>query len=474
MNISTWCLSLTVAVLVGATYCLPLFAQAQEKLGLKVYSEPMKRYVVTLGQSILINTTDAIQQISLAQPDIADSVLLSPKQVYVIGKSLGTTNLTLWDSKGNVSVLDVEVTPNIVGLKQKLREIMPSEQIGVTAAQDGLTLFGNVSSAARLDQALALAELFAPEKITNLMQVSGVHQVMLEVRVAEMSSTLTKRLGINFTALTGGTFFGLNLFNNLVSIDEGVFGPGSSTLDLILSSSINSILQFDAGNVTVTGFIDALKEDGLIKILAEPTLVALSGQEASFLAGGEFPVPVPQGDGNVTIEFRSFGVALSFVPTVLSPDKISVQVTPEVSELDFTNAVTLAGTRVPGLTLRRASTAIELADGQSFAIAGLLREQVREVVAKFPILGEIPILGALFRSSSFERGETELIIIVTPRLVQPLDMAKQTLPTDAYIEPNDVEFFLFGKLQGAGPKEGRQGKLDGAFGYITTDSGAAR
>lgn len=474
MNRLTRYFGFTVAVLLFMTCFFTNSAQAQSKLGLKVYSEPMQRYVVTMGQSILINTTSAIRQISLAAPEIADSVLLSPKQFYVIGKTIGTTNLTLWDSQNNVTVLDIEVTPDIVGLKAKLQEIMPSERIGVTAARDGLTLFGDISSSARLTQALSLAELFAPEKVTNLMQVSGVHQVMLEVRVAEMSSTLTKRLGINFTALTGGTFFGLNLFNDLVSIDEVLFGPGSSSLDLTISSSINSLLQFEADDVTVTGFIDALKADGIIKILAEPTLVALSGQEASFLAGGEFPVPVPQGDGNVTIQFRSFGVALSFTPTVLSPDKISIQVAPEVSELDFTTAVTLAGTRVPGLTLRRASTVIELGDGQSFAIAGLLQERVREVVSKFPILGEIPILGALFRSSSFERGETELVIIVTPRLVKPLDMAKQPLPTDAYIEPNDVEFFFFGKLQGEGPKEGRQGKLDGTFGYISTDSGATR
>lgn len=471
MNASTQCLSLTVAVLLGVTCCLTSSVQGQSTLGLKVHSEPMQRYTVTLGQSILISTMSAIQQISLAQPEVADSVLLSPRQVYVIGKSLGTTNLTLWDSRENVSVLDIEVTPNIVGLKEKLREIMPAEQIGVTAAHDGLTLFGSVSSSARLDQALALAELFAPKKITNLMQVSGVHQVMLEVRVAEMASSLTKRLGVNFGAIGSNNFFGVGLINNLISIP---LEPPALISPFEISDSINNILRFEAGNVSVTGFIDALKEDGLVKILAEPTLVALSGQEASFLAGGEFPVPVPQGDGNVTIEFRSFGVALSFTPTVLSPDKISVQVAPEVSELDFTSAVTLAGTLVPGLTIRRASTVVELADGQSFAIAGLLREQVREVVSKFPVLGEIPVLGALFRSSSFERGETELIIIVTPRLVKPLEVANLPLPTDAYIEPNDVEFFLFGKLQGTGPKEGRQGKLDGAFGYITTDSGVTR
>ncbi len=460
---------LTVVMFAVVLFGLALSAQAQPKL--EVQTQPMARYSVAMGQSILINTTNAVRQVSLAAPEIADSVLLSSRQIYVIGKKIGTTTLTLWDSGNNVSVLDIEVTPDIVGFKEKLWEILPLEKtsIGVTAANGGITLFGKVSSTANMDQALALAELFAPEQVTNLMQVGGVNQVMLEVRVAEMQSTLTKRLGINFTAFTDGRFFGLNLFSDLVGIGSllNTGRPGPLALEGVISSSINSILQFDAGDVTVTGFIDALKSDGLIKILAEPTLVALSGHEAKFLAGGEFPIIVPQNENQVTIEFRSFGVALGFTPTVLSADHISIQVSPEVSELDFTNAVQLAGFSVPALTLRRASTVVELADGQSFVIAGLLQEDIREVVSKFPILGSIPVLGALFRSSSFEREETELVIIVTPRLVKPLDVAAQPLPTDAYVEPNDIEFYLFGKLQGQGPKERRQGKLDGAFGYIT-------
>ncbi|PON19410.1 pilus assembly protein CpaC [Candidatus Entotheonella serta] len=460
---------LTVVMFAVVLCGLALSAQAQPKL--EVQTQPMARYSVAMGQSVLINTTNAVRQVSLAAPEIADSVLLSSRQIYVIGKKIGTTTLTLWDSGNNVSVLDIEVTPDIVGFKEKLWEILPLEKtsIGVTAANGGITLFGKVSSTANMDQALALAELFAPEQVTNLMQVGGVNQVMLEVRVAEMQSTLTKRLGINFTAFTDGRFFGLNLFSDLVGIGSllNTGRPGPPALEGVISSSINSILQFDAGDVTVTGFIDALKSDGLIKILAEPTLVALSGHEAKFLAGGEFPIIVPQNENQVTIEFRSFGVALGFTPTVLSADHISIQVSPEVSELDFTNAVQLAGFSVPALTLRRASTVVELADGQSFVIAGLLQEDIREVVSKFPILGNIPVLGALFRSSSFEREETELVIIVTPRLVKPLDVAAQPLPTDAYVEPNDIEFYLFGKLQGQGPKERRQGKLDGAFGYIT-------
>ena len=306
---------------------------------------------------------------------MADSILLSARQVSIIGKQIGKTTLTLWDSQERVSIVDIEVLPDIVRIKERLSEILPSEPIRVSAAHDGLTLYGNVSSASNLKQALAIAERFAPEKVVNLMQVSGVHQVMLEVRIAEMSSSLTKRLGINFGAVASSSFFGVSLLNNLINL-----APEPLVTPLASRRPINSLFRFNAGDMTITGFLDALKEDGLVKILAEPTLVTISGQEASFLAGGEFPFTVPDTDGTVTIEFRSFGVALSFTPTVLSPDKISVQVAPEVSELDFANAVTLSGTRVPSLTIRRASTVVELGDGQSFAIAGLLQERVREVI----------------------------------------------------------------------------------------------
>jgi pilus assembly protein CpaC len=221
------------------------------------------------------------------------------------------------------------------------------------------------------------------------------------------------------------------------------------------------------GGASWTTFVDALKSDGLIKILAEPTLIALSGQNAYFLAGGEFPVPVPQGLGTVAIEYKNFGVGLSFTPTVLSENKINIKVAPEVSELDYTNAFVSQGFVVPGLSTRKAETVVELADGQSFAIAGLLRDTVRDVLDKYPLLGDIPILGVLFRSRQFQKSETELVIIVTPHLVKPLDVAKQTLPTDYYVEPNDAEFYILGLMQGqenAGSGK-MTGQLDGDFGH---------
>jgi len=239
---------------------------------------------------------------------------------------------------------------------------------------------------------------------------------------------------------------------------------------LFVSPAVNALFRFNKQGADWTGFIDALREDGLVKILAEPTLIALSGQNANFLAGGEFPIPVPQGLGSVAIEYKPFGVGLSFTPTVLSEDRLSIEVVPEISELDFGTALRIEGFVVPGLSTRRASTVVELADGQSFAIAGLLRETVRDSLAKYPVLGEIPVLGMLFRSREFQKNETELVIIVTPHLVKPLDAAKQPLPTDYYREPDFVEFYIEGLMEGREKKQPleRTGEFDGEFGHAVS------
>jgi pilus assembly protein CpaC len=297
---------------------------------------------------------------------------------------------------------------------------------------------------------------------------------MLEVRFAEMSKTLLRRLGFNFNYVSSsGKNIGLTLLNNLTRLPQQGGFP-SSGIDV--SDSVNAIFRFLSGGTTWTVFIDALKENGLLKVLAEPTLITLSGKTANFLAGGEFPVPVPQpgaGGTAITIEYKSFGVGLNFTPTVLSTKNISMEVAPEVSDLDYSNAVTITGFVVPAVTTRKVSTTIELADGQSFAIAGLLKDDVREIISKFPVLGEIPYLGALFRSSTFRKNETELIVIVTPHLVKPLDLAKQTLPTDQYIEPDDYEFYLLGQTEGndkaeSNPKSSqhRTPRFEGSLGHI--------
>jgi pilus assembly protein CpaC len=436
---------------------------------LVVASQELDRLELTAGKSILLKTSDPVKRVSIANLDIADLNLLTPREVYITGKTPGITNITLWHGNDLRKIYDLVVTADISRLKQRLHEILPEEDgIRVLAFDEAVTLTGKVSSTANLAQAVALAEAYAPEKVRNLLEVGGVQQVMLEVRISEMSRTLMRRLSINWIYTNSDGEFGVGLLGQLAQLvnpqDANLM---ANPLAFLVSPNTNAMFRFNAGNGTHTGLIDALKEEGLIKILAEPTLIALSGETASFLAGGEFPVPIPQGLGTVAIEYKSFGVALAFTPTVLSEDKISVRVVPEVSELDFSTAVRFEGFVIPGLSTRRASTVVELADGQSFAIAGLLKDSIRDTASKYPGLGDLPVLGNLFKSRDFQNSETELIIIVTPHLAKPFDQNKQTLPTDYYAEPNDVDFYVYGYQQGKPPKSPKTGpvNLDGDFGH---------
>lgn len=431
-------------------------------------SPAIKKISLKMGKSVILKSDAPAKRISIADPAVADFVLISPNEIYVTAKAAGVTNMTVWQGKGTYKVFNLEVGIDISQLKQQLHEILPEEaDVRVTATRDAITLSGRVSSALNLSQVLALARSYASEgKVHNLIEVRGVQQVMLEVRVAEMQRSMARRMGVNFNFLQRDGDFGISQLGNLTGLSDDL-GQGAP-FGTVVSDSINAMFRFTEGSTTWTGFIDALKSNGLVKVLAEPTLIALSGKDAFFHAGGEFPIPVPSGDGDITIDYREFGVRLAFTPTVLADNKISIRVEPEVSELDFSTAVQFEGFVTPGLSTRKAATVVELADGQSFAIAGLLRETARDVVNKFPLLGDIPILGMLFRSRSFQRNETELLIIATPHLVKPLDMAKQTLPTDFYKEPNDAEFYLMGMMEGRQGKQSTeeiQGDLDGMFGH---------
>ena len=440
---------------------------AQGPPGVTLETTSPQKLSLTVGKSVIIQSPESVKRVSLVAPEIADAVVLTPHQIYLTGKAPGITNLTLWVDNKVSAIIDLEVSPDVSRIKETLYKIFPEEKdIKVTAAHDHITLSGTVSNTSNLSQVLTLSESYFPKKVVNLLEVAGVHQVMLEVRVAEMSRNVVKRLGFNFNfsyiASNGLELAFANVLNNL-----------ASSTKLSATGSENK-----SGHFAISQFVDALRENGLIKILAEPNLITLSGKSANFLAGGEFPVPVPQtgiGVTTITIDYKPFGVGLNFTPTVLSNKKISMQVAPEVSELDFSNAITISGFTIPSITTRRVSTVIELADGQSFAIAGLLKDEIRETIDKFPLLGDIPILGALFTSSSFQKNETELVIIVTPRLVKPLDMAKQTLPTDQFIEPDDFEFYLLGSVEGkeknrspgtfsSNPNRGN--RLEGNFGHI--------
>lgn len=412
----------------------------------------IQRLDLIVGKSNVLDLPVAIKRASLANPEVADTVVLSPTQIYLTGKATGVTNLTLWNESGRMmGMYDVVIAPDLTRLKENLHKTLPEEKgILVTASHDHITLSGTASNANNLTRALSIAEAYAPKKVVNAMQVGGVQQVMLEVRVAEMNRELIRRLGINFNYM-GPENFGISLLNNLTTLNKLTqVGPAATFIDQAATQSISGVFGFGTGSLSWTGYVDALKEENLVKVLAKPTLVALNGQEAAFLAGGEFPIPVPQAFGLITIQFKKFGVGLVFTPNIMNSKHISLNVAPEVSELDFQNALRTQGFLVPAITTRRAATTIELADGQSFAIGGLMRDNVRESVKKFPVLGELPIIGALFRSSSFQKNETELLIIVTPHLVKPLDMTAQTLPTDYYVEPNDFEFYLLGLSEKGG------------------------
>jgi len=400
---------------------------------------------MVVGKSAIINTDINISRVSLASETVATIVVISPRQIYITANELGSTTMTLWSGKKVSDVYDIVVTPDVTRLKRMIHEILPDEQnVQVLSSGNSITLSGYVTSTASLTTVLSLAEAEAPEKVVNLLRVDGVQQVMLEVRVAEMSRSVTKRLGINFAAI-GSNFTIFSMINNLTSYDadEGLF---------TLTDNINFAGSHTRGNTTIHGFIDALKANGLVRILAEPNLTCLSGESAEFLVGGEVPIPMPGSLGTVGIDYKPFGVGLKFTATVMGSGSINLQVNPEVSELDYSKSIAVSGYEVPAISTRRANTVIEIADGQSFAIAGLISDSLKENVNKFPVLGDVPVLGSLFSSKDFASSKTELVVLVTAHLAKPVDMEKQTLPTDGFIEPDDYEFYLMGLMEGSSDK----------------------
>lgn len=433
-----------------------VYSSAQDILIPKTM-EPYRLELIA-GKSMVMKLAVPIKaklRVSVGEPGIADCLVLPPDEIYIQGKKPGVTNIIIWQENELVAIYDIEVSYDVSALKQKMNQLLPDEEdLMIMSTNDSITLLGKISNSSNLNQALVLAKSFAPEgKVNNLVQVGGTHQIMLEVKMAEMSRTVGKKMGLDVLWENAGDLA-------LVNVSGLTDGSG------LISTAVNTLFRFGSGSSTWSAFINALQEDGFAKVLAEPNLISLSGQTASFLAGGKFPVPVPSQDG-ISISYMEYGVGLSFTPTVLSEDRINIQVSSSVSELDFSTAVQFAGYVAPGITTRNAATTIELSDGQSFAIAGLLSENIRENVKKFPFLGDIPILGTLFKSTSFQKNETELLIIVTPRFVRPLDKNNQPLPTDYYEEPDDLEiYFNLKKLSNKkDTQEMNQSEIDGQFGH---------
>ncbi|MFD2270628.1 type II and III secretion system protein family protein [Undibacterium arcticum] len=377
---------------------------------------------------------------------------------FVFGKKVGSTNLMFQNREGRCAMVEVSVGVDTAAVQSKLSQLMPEEKnIRIGAAADSLVLSGSVSDAIAADKAMSIANAYVRkagggaaggaggdkgnERIVNMLSVAAPQQVMLEVKVAEVSKTLLDQLGVNFSAALHRGNWAASLVSNFLTSSAGVLNLTKTTTGEFVT-------------------LDAQNKDGLVKILAEPTIMAISGQEGSFLAGGRIFIPVSQSDSNgilkVTLEEKEFGVGLRFTPTVLNGGRINLRVAPEVSELSREgvgiSAAATGGTAVlPLITTRRASTTVQLFDGQSFAIAGLIKNNVTQNIKALPVLGEVPVLGTLFRSSDFQTDRTELVFIITPHLVKPLP-PDYALPTDQFIQPNRAEFFLGGKKWRARPR----------------------
>ncbi|ASL26149.1 type II and III secretion system protein family protein [Azotobacter chroococcum] len=454
---------------------------------------------VPIYKSRVLATRAPVKKISIGNPEIADILVTSPNQLYLLGRSLGSTNVLLWDGRNQlIDSLDLEVVHDLGGLKAKLHELMPNEQISVFSSQGGLVLRGQVGSAAAMDTAVKLAKTYAAQaesivqgegeaaktsptknlEVINLLTIGGSQQVMLEVKVAEVQRSLMKSIDMRFNALDFGSSsrWKTGAYNGGSSLgfdEDGLLNPTS-----LFGDGRGIFGQFLSENFLFNVTLEAAKDNGSAKVLAEPTLTTLSGQQAEFISGGEFPVPVTEDEG-ITIEYKEFGVGVKFVPVVLDSGRINLNLNVLVSELSNTNALVLdtglnsvlgnnVSQTIPSLTKRSSQTTVELGNGQTIAIAGLISENTRDFVSRFPGLGDLPLLGHLFRSQQFINGETELVILVTPHLAKPVDARTVSLPTDRFVEPSDQEFYLLGKTKGS--DLGRQvpvslGVTEGRFGH---------
>lgn len=412
---------------------------------------------VPLNKSQILNVDQNFARAMIGNDEIADILPMTNRSLYVLGKQMGTTSLTLYDQNNKmIAVVDVAVGPDVVSLRRQLSQLLPGEKVGADISNDSIVLTGVVSNAPAVDRAVQLARTYAGENVVNMMSVGGSQQVMLEVRFSEMNRQVGKQIGLNSAFITNNGRFQGGFGDNAPSTALLTNENGNPTVNIggILESFGIVAGSFNIGSLNIFGALDALERKGVVKTLAEPTLIALSGETASFLAGGEFPIPVVQNSdgnngGNITVEFKPFGVSLAFTPTVLADGVINLVVEPEVSSIDPSASIRVNGLQIPGLQTRRANTTLELRDGQSFAIAGLIRKDFQDTVRQFPILGSIPIIGSLFRSTSFSKQETELVIIVTPRLVKPMNADMVRLPTDRVKDPSELELFLMGRTDKA-------------------------
>ena len=459
-------LGLSVAVAPVATQAVAENIQVVRKGATRELSVPMNRAIVVESES-------PFAELSIANPQIADFSTLSDRTIYILGKSPGTTTLTLLDANGQlITNVNVSVSPDISEFKHRLRQILPGEKIEVRTANDGIVLSGTVSSTPKMQRALDLAARYAPDRVSNLMSVTGTQQVMLKVRFAEMQRSVSKSLsaslsidGLNAAGLGAGVATqGAN--------SDGIGGtlvPGTINGDAAAGATF---FGFNAGSAQIGILLQALESKGVVRTLAEPNLTALSGQEANFLAGGEYPIPVAQDENTITVEYKPFGVELNFVPRVMDDGIINLELAAAVSSIDTTNSFTQGTLSIAAFRRRDTSTTVVLRDGESFAIAGLLQDDFRDNNGQVPWLGDVPILGALFRSAEYQRSQTELVIIVSAHLVSPTRGEALALPTDRVKLPSEADLFLngrvannIGNIKGAAGEVAKQ-DFTGSYGYV--------
>lgn len=436
---------------------------------------PSSALNVPMNRAVVVESDVPFTELSIANPTIADISTLSDRTIYVLGKEPGRTTLTLLGGDGRlITNVEVHVTPDIAEFKERLEQILPGENIEVRTANDGIVLSGTVSSIARLDRALELANRYAPERVSNLMSVGGTQQVMLRVRFAEMQRSVSKSLSSSLSL--GGNTLGGDLGLALGTGTNVGDGARTGALGGALPSGNDNagafLFGFNAGGVEVGILLEALENRGVVRTLAEPNLTALSGQEASFLAGGEYPVPISQDGGSITVEYKPFGIELKFIPRVIDGDIINLELDASVSSLDPANGFTQNGFSIDAFKTRQTATTVEMRDGESFAIAGLLSDDFVDLNGQVPWAGDIPVLGALFRSAQYTRQQTELVIIVTPHLVTPTRGEALALPTDRVRPPTERDLFLFGRVAAENaPQQGGAGEVarqdfSGSYGYV--------
>ncbi|MEO0668881.1 MAG: type II and III secretion system protein family protein [Pseudomonadota bacterium] len=455
----------------------PITVEMASAETLRVVREATSRTLnVPMNRAVVVESDTAFAELSIANPAIADISSLSDRTIYVLGKAPGLTTLTLLDGNGRlITNVNVRVAADISEFKERLRQILPGEKIEVRTANDGIVLSGIVSSAQKLQRALDLAERYAEGRVSNLMSVGGIQQVMLKVRFAEMNRSVSKSLSSSLSL--GGTIFsgdvGLSGGTNTNVTAGGTANGLAGTLPANNDNAGAVLFGFNAGNTQVGLLLEALETKGVVRTLAEPNLVALSGQEAKFLAGGEYPVPVSQEDGVVTIEFKPFGVELNFIPRVVGKDLINLELEAAVSAIDPTNGITIDAFTIDAFSRRETSSTVELRDGESFAIAGLLEDNFVDSNQQLPWLGDVPVLGALFRSASYQREQTELVIIITAHLVTPVQGDVLALPTDRIKPPTERDLFLHGRVAAGtrAPRAGAAGEVakqdfSGSYGYV--------